>query len=200
MSDIKFNPRTLTLILFILAIGLSRVLIPLIGDLEGLANYSAIGALAIFGAAYFNNNVKSFSFPILTLLFSDILLSLTVYKSYSSGFLYEGWYWVYAAFALMVVAGKLVMKKVNVLSFLAATLITVLIHWIVTDFGIWYGSAFYPQTLAGFWTVLAAAIPFEFRFLYGTLGYGAVMFGLFEALKLKFPVLNLSAKHTAATL
>lgn len=200
MSDIKFNPRTLTLILFIMAIGLSRVLIPLIGDLEGLANYSAVGALAIFGAAYFNNNAKSFSLPILTLLFSDILLSLTVYKSSSSGFLYEGWYWVYAAFALMVVAGKVIIDKVNMSNFLAATLATVLIHWIVTDFGIWYGSASYPQTLTGFWSVLAAAVPFEFRFLYGTLGYGAVMFGLFEILKSKYPALSLSNKHTAARL
>jgi hypothetical protein len=200
MSDIKFNPRTLTLIFFIVVIGLTRVLIPLIGDLEGLANYTAVGALAIFGAAHFNNNIKSFSFPILTLLLSDVILSLTVYKEFSNGFLYEGWYWVYAAFAIMVLAGRVIMKKVNVLSFLAATLAIVLIHWIVTDFGIWYGSAVYPQTLAGFWVVLANAIPFEFRFLYGTLGYGAVMFGLFEVLKLKFPVLNFQSKRQAETL
>lgn len=196
MSEIKFNPRTLTLILFIVVIGLSRMLIPLIGDIEGLANYSAVGALAIFGAAYFNKT-KSLSLPILTLLISDVVLSLTVYKSYSNGFLYEGWYWVYIAFALMVIVSKIIMKKVNASGFLIATLATVMIHWIITDFGIWYGSAFYPQTFAGFWVVLANAIPFEFRFLYGTLGYGVVMFGLFEALTLKFPSLSLSSRQGA---
>lgn len=199
MADIKFNPRTLTLILFIVIIGLSRVLLPMFGDLEAIANYSAVGALAMFGGAYFNNNLKSFSFPILTLLLSDVLLSLTVYKSASNGFLYEGWYWVYAAFALMVLTSKFIMKNVNVLSFLAATLATVMIHWIVTDFGIWYGSAFYPQTVAGFWSVLAAAIPFEYRFLYGTIGYGVIMFGVFEVLKAKFPVLNFNAGQRAIT-
>jgi len=199
MANIKFNPRTLTLILFIVIIGLSRVLLPMFGDLGAIANYSAVGALAIFGGAYFNNNLKSFSLPILTLLLSDVLLSLTVYKSSSNQFLYEGWYWVYGAFALMVLAGKLIMNKVNVLSFLTATLASVMIHWILTDFGIWYGSTTYPQTLAGFWTVLAAAIPFEFRFMYGTLGYGIVMFGLFEVLKMKFPVLNYTKNKQALT-
>lgn len=199
MADIKFNPRTLTLVLFIVIIGLSRVLLPMFGDLVAVANYSAVGALAIFGGAYFNNNLKSFSFPIFTLLFSDVLLSVTVYNTEGTGFLYEGWYWVYGAFALMVLTGKLIMKKVNVFSFLAATLATVMIHWIVTDFGIWFGSAFYPQTFAGFWTVLVAAIPFEFRFLYGTLGYGIVMFGLFELLKVKFPILNYNATQRAIT-
>lgn len=199
MSDIKFNPRTLTLILFIVVIGLSRVLLPMFGDLEAIANYSAVGALAIFGGAYFNNNLKSFSFPILTLLFSDLLLSLTVYPSAGSDLLYEGWYWVYGAFALMVLAGKLILSKVNVLSFLTATFATVMIHWIVTDFGVWYGSPSHPQTLAGFWSVLSAAIPFEFRFLYGTLGYGIVMFGLFEGLKLKFPVLKYSSSKSVLT-
>jgi len=198
MTKIKLNPRTLTLVLFIVVIGLSRVLIPLIGDLEGLANYSAVGALAIFGAAYFNKT-KSLSFPILTLLLSDIVLSLTVYKSYSNGFLYEGWYWIYIAFALMAVVSKFLMTKINASGFLIATLATVLIHWIVTDFGIWYGSAFYPQTFAGFVDVLYKAIPFEFRFLYGTLGYGFVMFGLFEALTMKFPVLSISARRSAAS-
>jgi hypothetical protein len=165
---------------------------------QGLANYSAVGALAIFSAAYFNKT-KSLSFPIVTLLLSDIVLSLTVYKSYSNGLLYDGWYWVYIAFSIMAIVSKFIMKKVTASGFLIATLATVMIHWIITDFGIWYGSAFFPQTLAGFWVVLSKAIPFEFRFLCGTMGYGAVMFGMFEALSLKFPSLSLLSKQGAVS-
>lgn len=190
MSNIKFNPRTIAVLLFVLVIGVFRALIPVFGDVNVLANYSAVGAIALFGGAYFNSNSKSFTFPLLTLLLSDLILSLTVYKSYNSGFLYEGWYLVYGAFALMVLVGKLFLKKVNVYSVVLATIATVLIHWIVTDFGVWYGSAAYPQTLAGFGTVLFNAIPFEIRFLDGTLGYSAIMFGLFEFLKSKYPVLE----------
>jgi hypothetical protein len=193
MSNIKFNPRTVTVLLFILVIGVFRALIPMVGDVNVLANFSAVGAIALFGAAYFNSNSKSFSFPLLTLFLSDLILSLTVYKSYNSGFLYEGWYLVYGAFALMVLVGKVILKKVNVFSVLLATIATVLIHWIVTDFGVWYGSAVYPQTLAGFGAVLLAAIPFEVRFLDGTLGYSAIMFGLFEYLKVRYPSLNVKS-------
>ena len=201
MSHIKFNPRTLILLIFILVVGMLRVLVPVIGDIKVLANYSAIGAIALFGGAYFNNNAKAFAFPLLTLLISDVILSLTVYKAYSNGaFLYEGWYWVYGAFALMTLVGKLVIKKPNVISFVAATIVVVLIHWIVTDFGMWYGNPSFPQTLAGFWVVLEMAIPFEFRFLYGTLGYGAIMFGSFEFLKYKYPVLSFNDSGTVASI
>jgi hypothetical protein len=193
MSNIKFNPRTATVLIFILVIGVFRALIPMVGDINVLANYSAVGAIALFGGAYFKSNSKSFSFPLLTLLLSDLILSLTVYKNFNTGFLYEGWYLVYAAFALMVLVGKLILKNVNVISVVLATVATVFIHWIVTDFGVWYGSAVYPQTIVGFSTVLFNAIPFEIRFLNGTLGYSAIMFGLFEYLKVKYPVLNLQA-------
>jgi hypothetical protein len=191
MSHIKFNPRTLTVLLFILVIGIFRALIPIMGDINVLANYSAVGAIALFGGAYFKSNGKAFAFPLLTLFLSDLILSLTFYKEFNGGFLYEGWYLVYAAVALMVLAGKLILRNVSVFSVVLASIVTVLIHWIVSDLGVWYGSAVYPQTLAGFWAVLAAAVPFEIRFLDGTLGYSAVMFGLFEYLKVKYPVLSL---------
>src|SRR4051812_24187621 len=113
MSNIKFNPRTITVLIFILVIGVFRSIIPMVGDVNMLANYSAVGAIALFGGAYFNSNSKAFSFPLLTLLLSDLILSLTVYKSFNAGFLYEGWYLVYFAFALMVLVGKLILKNVT---------------------------------------------------------------------------------------
>ncbi|WP_379091678.1 DUF6580 family putative transport protein [Pedobacter sp. UC225_65] len=105
---------------------------------------------------------------------------------------YQGWYYTYIAFILMVLVGKLIINKVNVQNVLGAGLAGVLIHWIVADFGVWYGSTFYAQTIAGFWACLVAAIPFELNFLYGTLGYSALMFGIFEALKAKYPALSVS--------
>jgi hypothetical protein len=198
MSNIKFNPRTVILLLIILVIGLFRAMIPMVGDINVLANYSAVGAIALFGGAYFNSTSKSFGFPLLVLLLSDLILSVTVYKSANGGFLYEGWYFVYGAFALMVFAGKLIIKKVNPFSVLLATLVAVLIHWIVSDFGVWYGNPTVPQTFAGYWYVLLKAVPFELRFFDGTLGYSAIMFGLFEYLKVKYPVLSLKTSKVLA--
>ncbi|MFC4210621.1 DUF6580 family putative transport protein [Pedobacter lithocola] len=194
MSHLKFNPRTLILLLMILVLTGFRLLVTFNSDELQFANFSSIGAVALFGGAYFKDNLKAFSFPLLSLFLSDFVLSTTIFSKYSSGFLYEGWYWVYGAFALMVLVGRLMLKNVNVVNLLASTLTIVLIHWIVTDFPIWYGNPAYAQNLAGFWLVLEKAIPFEIRFLEGTIVYGAILFGAFEILKAKYPVLKLQTQ------
>lgn len=190
MSEQTFNPRTLILILIVALVTILRTVAPFSDNFGEIANFSAVGAITLFSGSYFKNPIQAFAIPMLTLLLTDVILANTIYKAYSNGFLYDGWYWTYIAFALMVLVTWLIVKKVNVQNVLVGTLAVVLIHWIVTDFGVWYGSN-YPQTLAGFWTVLALAIPFELRFLYGTLAYGVLMFGAFEALKIKYPVLSL---------
>jgi hypothetical protein len=194
MSESIFNPRTLILLLIVALVTILRTVAPFSENFGELANFSAVGAITLFSGFYFKNTVQSFAIPLLTLLLTDVILATTIYKEYSSGFLYDGWYWTYIAFALMVLVTRLIAKKVSVLHFLLGTLAVVLIHWIVTDLGVWYGSN-YPQTLAGFGAVLIEAIPFERRFLYGTIAYGILMFGSFELLKVKYPVLSLARER-----
>ena len=191
MSESTFNPRTLILLLIVALVTILRTVAPFSDNFGEIANFSAVGAITLFSGSYFKNSLQGYAIPLLTLLLTDVILSTTIYKEYSNGFLYEGWYWTYIAFAIMILVTRLIVKKVIVLNFFLGTIAVVLIHWIVTDFGVWYGSS-YPQTLTGFWLVLVAAIPFELRFLYGTLAYGALMFGAFESLKIKYPVLSLT--------
>lgn len=186
----KSKYRTPILLLFMLLIVGLRVIAPLSPDFKAIANFSGIGAVALFGGAYFKNTINALLLPVLVLFLSDLGLVATMGKDY--GF-YQGWYYTYIAFILMVLVGKLMIKKVNVQNVLGASLTAVFIHWIVADFGVWFGSTFYPQTLAGFWACLVAAIPFELNFLYGTLGYSALLFGIFETLKVKYPALNLKS-------
>jgi len=187
MSDLKFNPRVIVLLLIILFISVIRILVPHSDNFDKLAGFSAVGAIALFGGAYFNTNLKSFGFPLAILLLSDIFIAQT--SGY--GFFYAGWYWTYIAFVLMVFAAKFLLAKVNVASFVGSVLAIVFIHWIVSDISAMYIPGLYEPTLAGYWACLVAAIPFELKFLYGTVIYGGVMFGAFELLKAKFPVLSL---------
>lgn len=196
MSESIFNPRTLILLLIVALVTILRTVAPFSDNFGQIANFSAVGAITLFSGTYFKNTLQSFAVPLLTLLLTDIILATTIYKEYSNGFLYEGWYWTYIAFALMVLVTRVISKKVNVLNFVFGTIAVVLIHWIVTDLGVWYGSN-YPQTLAGFWAVLVLAIPFELRFLYGTVAYGILMFGAFELLKVRYPILTLSPEKIA---
>lgn len=193
MADSKFNPRTAVLLLIIVLISTIRVSATLSDNFKEIANFSGVGAIALFGGAYFNSNMKSFGFPLLILLLSDIFIAQTL----GYGFFYGGWYWTYIAFILMVFVGKVMLKKVNVQNLVLSTIVMVLIHWIISDISAMYVPGLYEPTLAGYWACLVAAIPYELNFVYGSLIYGVLMFGSFELLKAKYPYLSLS-KVTSA--
>ncbi|HWR95517.1 MAG TPA: DUF6580 family putative transport protein, partial [Arenimonas sp.] len=60
---------------------------------------------------------------------------------------------------------------------------------LVTNFGVWFGSAFYPQTAGGLMAAYAAGIPFLQNGVLGTLFYSALLFGTYELLKQRVPAL-----------
>ena len=192
MKEKYFNPGTSLLVLFVMATAMLRVAISFDSKISALAVFSPIGAMAVFGGAYFDKKTKSFGFPLLMLFISDFILNQTVFKDIAHGILYDGWYWVYGAFALMVLTGRWLLKKITVGRFLLATMVCVLIHWIVTDFAVWLDLKIYEQDLNGYVTCLKNAIPFEWRFMTGTLVYGAILFGLFERMKTKYPMLQIA--------
>jgi hypothetical protein len=177
----KFNPRTSVLFVTVLLIGMVRFVFISDHQMSPLSNFSPLGAMAVFSGAYFNKSWKALCFPLLTLLVSDLVLSFTVFNQFRNGFLYGGWYWTYGAFVLMTLASIWITRRISVASVLSTGFVVVFIHWIVTDFGVWLGSAVYAQTLAGYQQCLVAAIPFELNLLAGTLVYSAVLFGLFES-------------------
>lgn len=193
MAISKFNPRNILLLVIIVVVAAIRTATNFSPNMGPLANFTPLGAIALFGGTYFTGKVKPFALPLLTLFVSDVVLSLTVYKQYSNGLLYSGWYWTYGAFALMALTGKLFVKKVSIQNIFWATIICVLIHWVVTDFGVWLEGTMYSKDLNGWWLCMAAAIPYEWKFAAGTIIYSAVLFGTFELLQNRYPRLRASS-------
>ncbi|MFC0775949.1 DUF6580 family putative transport protein [Terrimonas alba] len=184
MSLQKINPRFIILLLLMIAAAAMRI--PGAATLSPLSNFTPIGAMAIFGGAYFQKNWKAYAFPLLTLLASDIVINTVVHQG-KFGIMYSGWYWTYAAFALMVLTGKILLKKITIKNIVIASIATVFIHWIVTSPAcILLEGSMYPKNWAGYYTSLVAAIPYERNFLIGTLLYSGVMFGVFEWMKMKY--------------
>lgn len=183
MSVNKINTRTIVLLVFILSMGLFRWISQ---DMGALSNFTPVGAIALFAGVYFKDKWKAYMAPLGTLLISDMAIN---YIS-SGSFFYPGMLYVYIAFALMVTLGSMI-QTVNVSRILGGALGVVLIHWLVTDIGVWLSGTLYPMTAAGLWECLVAAIPFEKNFLVGTLIYTVVMFGGYELLGYKFPQLKL---------
>jgi hypothetical protein len=177
MKANKFSVQSGVVLLFILATAALRVVFNFSDGLSTMANFSPLGAMALFGGACFNSRWKAALLPVGTLFLSDVILQQTIYAKYSNGLLYGGWMWVYGAFLLMVIAGRLILRQLMASHFILSVIVTVLIHWLVTDFGVWMGSKVYAQNLGGYINCLIVAIPFELRFLTGTLVYGAVLCG-----------------------
>jgi hypothetical protein len=186
----NFDPRTTTLLIFISAVAALRVIFNFNPEISLLANFSPVGAMAIFGGTYFNKRWKAFVFPLLMLFISDFVLHQTVFRKYGNGFLYGGWYWVYGAFAAITIVSSWILTKITIQRFFLSVIVCVLIHWIITDLGVWIGSMIYPQTFKGFVICLENAIPYELRFLAGTLLYGITMFAVFEWMKRKYHALQ----------
>lgn len=190
MSTSRFNPSGVLIIAIIAVVSCLRLLFSTHTDFSAIAQFSPVGAMAMFGGAFFNRTWKALLFPIGMLFLSDIIMQQTVHSGYTTGFMYAGWAWVYVAFLLMVVAARLIMKNITPGRFLISVLAVVLIHWIVADIGTWLESGLYAKNPAGFIECLTLAIPFELRFLAGTFGYGVVLFGGFALIRQRYPSLQ----------
>ncbi|MCA6438429.1 MAG: hypothetical protein IM581_00705 [Chitinophagaceae bacterium] len=196
MSTQKINPRVSVLVLFIILAAVFRLL-NTGSTLSPLANFTPIGAMALFGGTYFNTRWKGFFFPLLTLFISDVIMMKVIYPGHGNGLLYNGWYWTYGAFAVMVLIGHFI-KKVSFTSVVIAAVSSALAHWMITDFGVWLGGGLdiitgrpYTRDLQGFIQCYVLAIPFMKNMLVGNLLYGGVLFGGFEYLQKRYPVLQL---------
>jgi hypothetical protein len=194
MSLPKFDPRSFSVFLMVLLMAIIRVVSTICFQHSPMSNFSTMEAMALFGGAYFSQRAKAFLFPLLSLWISDLLLDRFLYYHEWRWF-FQGFYWTYGAFALMVLAGSRIIKRVSVKNILIASLATVLIHWIITDLGVWLGGNMYPRTLIGWWSCLLAAIPFEFVLLAATLLYSGLFFGLFEWMQFRYPLLVTKPHH-----
>ncbi len=189
MSLNKINIRNAVLIIMILVVVSFRFVD--LGENYQWANFTPVGAIALFAGTYFNDKIKAFAVPLLILLMSDVLLA----NKYTGSFnpYYSGMALIYISFALMVFVGTLI-KKVNIVNVLAASLGSVLIHWLLTDIEPWLTNPVYNKDITGYFQSLVAAIPFEKSLLIGNLIFGALLYGGYELAKSKFSVLKTQEK------
>jgi hypothetical protein len=183
MSLQKINTRNTVLILMIIASVAMRLLT---FKFQWLSNFTPLGAIALFGGAYFTDKWKAYVVVLVSIFLSNIPVNYFYTNKitlFSTGDLY-----MYGTFALMIFVGSLI-KKVNVLNVLLGGIASVLIHWLIMDLPWLYGT-YYPHTLAGYGTSLMAAIPFEKNMVLGDLLFGTILFGGFELAKSKYVVLQ----------
>jgi len=182
MSLKKINIRTVVLILLVVAAAAMRLVNV---KYTALSNFTPVGAIALFGGAYFTDKWKAYLVVLTALFVSDIAIN---YMYFSKLVWNTSSLWVYLCFAIMVFVGSLI-KKVNVLNIFIASIASVLMHWLIMDMP-WLLGSLYPHTLAGYGQSLVAAIPFEMNMVKGDIVYCAILFGGFELAKRKYTALR----------
>jgi hypothetical protein len=141
-------------------------------------NFAPIAAMALFGGAYFTKKWAAFLIPLAAVFVTDLFL----------GFHATMWA-VYLSFALIVVLGMVMIKQKKVGNIFFASVSASVSFFIITNFGVWISTPYYEKTGAGLAACYTAAIPFFHQTLLGDLFFVAILFGLYELAKTKFPQL-----------
>ncbi len=142
-------------------------------------NFAPIAAMALFGGAYFNKKSHALVIPLAAMFLTDAIIGF-----YSSTWL------TYLSFALIVVLGIVMLKKVSVKKLILASITASVSFFVITNFGVWALGTLYPKTPAGLLESYIAAIPFFQNSLLGDLFFVGVMFGVYELIKHNVPVLH----------
>jgi hypothetical protein len=141
-------------------------------------NFAPIAAMALFGGAYFSKKTFAFIIPLAAMFLTDMIIGIYSYA----------WI-VYLSFAIIVVLGIVMLKKVSVKKLIFASVTASVSFFAITNFGVWALGTLYPKTPAGLMASYTAAIPFFQNSLIGDLFFVGVMFGVYELVKNKVPAL-----------
>jgi hypothetical protein len=152
-------------------------------------NFTAMGAVSMFGAAYFSSRRLAIFTPLLAVWVSDLYLNNVMYDEYFPEFtwFYEGFYWQYGTYTIITLLGFMLFRKITVIRVVIGALSSSVIFFLITNFGSWIGSTFYSQNLTGLMASYTAGLPFFRATLVGDLIFTSAMFGLYEFFKSIIP-------------
>jgi hypothetical protein len=157
--------RPLALLLTILS-GLARLL-------PHPPNFTPVGSMSLFAGARLRG-WWAYLVPLAMMAITDPLLHLLFgIPGYTKASPF-----IYGSFLINVWIGRKLAVSESPIRIGGAAFLCSLQFFLITNFAVWYGSRFYPQTAAGLATCYSEAIPFWGRTLAGDLVFTAVLFGL----------------------
>lgn len=146
----------------------------------GFAPQFAIGLLA---GAMVGRKAWAFALPLLSMFLSDVLYQLIYLAGYGeiTGF-YTGQWQNYLLFTVLTSIGFLI-KKINVVNVLLASIISPTIFFVLSNFILWAGWAGTrglgrPKTWDGLIQCYSDAIPFYQNNIISTIAFSTVFFGI----------------------
>lgn len=181
MKNEKISLRFMVITAIVLVLAFSRLL-------PHPFNFSPIAALALFGGARYSNRFAAYLIPLVALWVSDLFLNYAFYGRVVP--FYDGAIFTYFAFALIVLLGSVLLKKLSAGRLLVSALSASIIFFLVSNFGVWAFSGMYPLTFPGITACYTAAVPFFRNTLTGDLVYSFVIFYAFAIAQQQIPSLK----------
>lgn len=143
-------------------------------------NFTPIGALALFGGAYFSSRRTAVAVPLLSLVAGDIFTGFHRLIPY-----------VYASFLVSVALGFWLRRKKSASRIGAATVAGAIQFFLVSNFALWASSiGNYAKNLAGLAECYIAGLPLFWNTLAGDAFYVALLFGGMALAEKRFPLLR----------
>lgn len=152
-------------------------------------NFTPIAAMALFAGTYLEKKPLAFVIPIAAMFVSDLLIGLHANMPA-----------VYLGFAITVLIGMAIRRRVTISSVVLASIGSSVIFFLITNFSAWLASPFYPQTPVGLIECYIAGLAFfrdttyGFSFflndVLGTMFFSATFYGAFYLAEMRFPVLD----------
>lgn len=142
-------------------------------------NFTPIAAIALFGGAKFENLRHAFVVPFAAMILSDLFL----------GFHLTMWF-VYPAFAVIILLGASLKHKENISSVFLTTVGGSVIFFVISNFGSWVFDPFYTKDFSGLVSCYYRGLPFLRHTFMGDLFYVGILFGCFAYLEKRHPQLQ----------
>ena len=180
----SINPRFIIVFSVILTAAFIRLL-------PHWPNFTPIAAMALFAGTYFDRKQYAFALPVAAMFISDLVIGLHANMPA-----------VYLSFAITVLIGMAIRKKVHVGSVTMAAFASSVIFFLITNFASWLASPYYAQTFSGlvqcylagliFFQDTTYGLSFFMNDLIGNLFFSAAFYGSFYLMQMRFPVLDKS--------
>ena|SRR6266550_2913745 len=143
-------------------------------------NFAPIGALALFGGAYFSSKREALAIPLLSLMIGDAFTGFHKLIPF-----------VYASFLVSVTIGFRLRRKRSAARIAAATVAGAFQFFLVTNFALWASAiGSYPRTADGLAACYIAGIPLFWNTLASDAFYATLLFGGMALAERRFPVLR----------
>jgi hypothetical protein len=148
-------------------------------------NFTAIGAIALFGGAMLKNRWSAFTVPLLALFLSDLIVNNILYPQYFEGFtfFYGGFTAVYLAFLLIVLIGRRFLNISSKTNMIGQSVFSAVLFFLITNFQVWLSGTLYPKDFSGLLASYIAALPFLGNMIVATTLYLFLIKGVYQVVK-----------------